>query len=130
MKTSIRPGFQTYLRALISDTAGRTGRRTLCTDCLKVLRQHRKLLGVSRRQLHALSLRSNPTTVQSALSPAVSAPVRQRRHLATVKDVIEHGPLAEYDERVQTKRLREDEHQRSKRCGRYCSLIRKLMYDL
>ncbi|KIV84342.1 hypothetical protein PV11_00126 [Exophiala sideris] len=113
MKASLNPGFQAYLHALVSDTAGRTGRRTLCTDCLRVLRQHRKYQTSSRRQVHALSLRSNATTVQPAVSPAIPPPTRQRRHLATVKDVIEHGPLAEYDERVQTKRLREDEHQRT-----------------
>ncbi|KAJ4515137.1 ATPase [Exophiala dermatitidis] len=39
---------------------------------------------------------------------------RQKRHFATVSDVATatRGPLEEYDERVQTGRLRDDQHQR------------------
>ncbi|EXJ90513.1 hypothetical protein A1O1_03616 [Capronia coronata CBS 617.96] len=54
------------------------------------------------------------TTGSSLRQVRIRVPVRrgQRRYLATVSDVPVHGPLEEYDERVQAGKLRDDQHQR------------------
>nr|KAK5442316.1 ATPase [Exophiala xenobiotica] len=94
-------------------------RSTVCTDCLRILRHRRKhkhnhLLNFAPRQLHHTlgGARHNAaaTNIQGAVRIAQSA---QRRHLATVTDAVQRGPLEEYDERVHTRRLRDDEHQRT-----------------
>lgn len=114
-KASVRPTRHAYLRALFSDAAAQPSRRTVCTDCLRVLRHRRKHLDFAPRQLHTLGPRPNATHLQGAVRFAQST---QRRRLATVTDVVQRGPLEEYDERVQTRRLRDDEHQRSEQ-GRF-----------
>jgi hypothetical protein len=99
-------------------------KRTVCTDCLRILRHRRKhkhnhLLNFAPRQLHDILGGARPnaaaTNIQGAVRIAQSA---QRRHLATVTDAVQRGPLEEYDERVHTRRLRDDEHQRSESLSR------------
>jgi hypothetical protein len=123
MKASVQPvhnAFQSYLRALISDTAHQPPlRRSICAECLTTLTlRQRRSPRVSGRQLHvasrACSARYAREAVQTVQSSAQSQwQWRQKRELATVKDVRPHGPLEEYDERVHARRLRMDEHQRS-----------------
>ncbi|OAP60025.1 hypothetical protein AYL99_05027 [Fonsecaea erecta] len=117
MKASVRPigttTFQTYVRALLSDTAARPPGRSICTDCLNTLRRQRKGLRTSSRQIHVASNGRTSRHLREAVRAARSVARLHQRQLATVTDVSARGPLEEYDERVHTRRLREDEHQRT-----------------
>lgn len=110
--------FRAYFRAIFSSTAALSSQRTICTDCLRTLsrgggRRHRvnPNLNLDRRGVCTLG----PTRPNTKSSQAIRSPHShsfRRRHLATVTEAAQRGPLEEYDERVQTKRLRDDEHQR------------------
>ncbi|KAH0836985.1 hypothetical protein AYO21_01712 [Fonsecaea monophora] len=119
MKPPVQPfriAVQSYVRALLSDTAALPLRRTICTNCLDTLRRQRKALRSSSRQIHVVASngRSSRSLRQTVRVPrSVQRHQQQRRELASVTDVSTRGPLEEYDERVQTRRLREDEHQRT-----------------
>ncbi|OCT51085.1 Protein AFG1 [Cladophialophora carrionii] len=123
MKAAVQPvhnAFQSYLRALISDTAVRVPlRHPVCAECLttltltQTLRRQRRSPRLSlRRQLHVANRACSDWTVRSA-GAQPQRQWRQKRELATVKDVRSRGPLEEYDERVHAGRLRMDEHQRT-----------------
>ncbi|KAK6383831.1 ATPase [Exophiala oligosperma] len=127
-----------YLRAIFSPRATVGRPRTICTDCLRTLRHRRSnnSSSSSRRRVANFDKSNNlkferrgvctfgqPTRPQTISSGRAIRPHRPnitssnqfpRRHdLATVAGASPRGPLEEYDERVQTKRLRDDEHQRS-----------------
>lgn len=126
MKASVRSvhrGFQSYLRATITDPTVHPLRRTICTDCLNSLRHQSRLCAPSRRQLHILNQRQNPTSaaLREAVQIASSGQRYERRELATVNEVTDRGPLEEYDDRVHSRKLREDEHQRSEGHPHDCS---------
>ncbi|KAF2200213.1 mitochondrial ATPase [Delitschia confertaspora ATCC 74209] len=82
---------------------GFSARRTLCMDCLKTAKLNKdSALALSvRRSLHSR------ITVQTATSGSRGFAQTTRSGSAQ-----SHGPLAEYDARVQSGRLRDDEHQR------------------
>jgi len=112
MKASARPvpnAFQAYLRTFSFDPASvQPFRRSLCSTCLS--RQRRHFHQSSRRKLL-----DQPYAVTASHTPKPSSRLRgQHRQLATVTNAAIHGPLEEYDDRVHSRKLRDDEHQRSK----------------
>lgn len=125
MKASARPlsaanAFQSYLRAINSQPTTLSQRRTLCTSCLIDLRArtgrksncrptHRGLHSAAPLPKRSLGTVRNVTTTRRKSFSRGS----QRRTFANVNHVATHGPLEEYDERVHSRKLRDDEHQRS-----------------
>lgn len=120
MRTSVRPvhrALQTYLREAAAKTPfNQAYRQTLCTSCIRTFqanKRRRRSYGIYAatrlEQYHGHGLSRSPKNCSSTIGS-----VRHSRQLATVSDVPESwGPLAEYDERVHARRLRDDEHQRS-----------------
>ncbi|KAL8243638.1 hypothetical protein R6Q59_009896 [Mikania micrantha] len=109
---------QAYLRQILhAQSAASIHRQSLCAQCNRASihsklqsRLQSRQYSSTRRQRRALpalpSVRSQPH-LHKAPRPT------QRRGLAIVNDVPEvYGPVAEYDERVHSRRLRDDEHQR------------------
>ena len=101
--------------ALFEQFGKRTSRRVLCKRCAHTLRSICFAQETSstkpRTQRNHPSLYPNFWHEETRRRWPRGA---QRRALATVRDVPEnHGPLEEYDERVHSRRLRMDEHQRS-----------------
>jgi len=86
------------------------GKRVICTNCTRSSRQARHAPG------HAPARPSNVAHVPNRVS---FAPVGCRgyaqaaREYATEDPERTHGPMAEYDARVESGRLRDDEHQRN-----------------
>ena len=104
------PRLLRYLRAALQQRPNSWAGRTLCTKCVRLARQ--KVYGTDRRPRE---LRQTQTLHQSVRFYN-QTPFRRAREraYATVSDVpANHGPLEEYDERVHSRRLRDDEHQRS-----------------
>ncbi|KAF2259861.1 mitochondrial ATPase [Lojkania enalia] len=90
-------------RRILVNTAARSARRTLCTDCLRALRLQRHAWD------RTTTSRIGPLRV--ALRPIAGASRRLAQHARGRKSKV-HGPLVEYDKRVDSGRLRDDEHQR------------------
>jgi hypothetical protein len=111
MKTLVRPSMrapQALLRALNAEACTPTPLQdTLCASCWRRIQQRQ--LGTARRQQHVQSLLGSPQQVRGWQTRPV-----MRRTYATVTDNPQHfTPLEEYDERVHSRKLRDDEHQRS-----------------
>lgn len=87
-------------------------RQRLCSDCLRASARRVQ----SRRTLTTVAHSSTSPSIRSAAPRIASRTIRtplpiSTRSFATVQDS-KRGPLAEYDRRVSTGRLRNDEHQR------------------
>lgn len=95
-------------RRVVGRWMGQNAKRRLCTDCLRTLRLQKSSWN------HNLASRMlvSPITVRP-----IAAGIRGHAHevqeaLSQRKGSQSHGPLAEYDARVNAGRLRDDEHQR------------------
>jgi len=100
--------FQSYVRFILgSNPAALSRHRRLCSSCLKAPRRTSK-----RAHVTAHTSRARP---KHQLAPSVpSQPWQPRsRAFATVVDREEYGPMKEYNDRIHSRKLREDEHQRS-----------------
>ena len=120
MKASVAPipnAFQTYLRTLILDHAAVSPLGpTICSNCLT--RRRRFSHNSSRRKLLQRSYTTHASRTSTLQLPARGHRLQhqhqhQTRQLATVTNLAKHGPLEEYDDRVHSRKLRDDEHQRS-----------------
>jgi peroxisome-assembly ATPase len=111
MKRSIRPisrPLQTYIRAITAEARPTLPHgELLCWNCWRSIQQRQ--LSSSIQTQWARRRRSN-----GPISASSSITQRQRHGFATVSDAPKSiSPLEEYDERVHSRRLRDDEHQRS-----------------
>ncbi|KAK5047288.1 hypothetical protein LTR84_006810 [Exophiala bonariae] len=120
MKASVGPipnAFQTYLRTFVFDHATvRPLGRSICSNCLTRQRRFSHNLNSSRRKLLHRSYSTNVSRAPSLQLPARGHRLQhqhQKRQLAAVANLAKHGPLEEYDDRVHSRKLRDDEHQRT-----------------
>lgn len=104
----VHNGFQSYVRFILgSDSAALSQHRRLCSSCLRVHRQTSKGAQVTAHSSRARSRhRSIPSVSSQPWQP-------QSRAFATVVDREDYGPMKEYNDRIHSRKLREDEHQRS-----------------
>lgn len=102
--------FQNYLRLLLRhDTTLRTSHSLPSVCCL-----HAGVRTGRRHRSTCLPNRSRSRVSQLGERHSICCSSRQQtRTLATVLEREDYGPLKEYDERVHSRKLREDEHQRS-----------------
>jgi hypothetical protein len=122
------------LRALVQcssrDTGRQLSRRTICTSCLRTYRFQSRLGPAPVAEHKALRRRALPHGGPTKRFGSHSATISERRSLfrvfwgysdsqsgtkakAAAAAGDNHGPMAEYDARVHSGRLRDDEHQRS-----------------
>ena len=99
--------FQAYLRCLLSsDSAPIAQRRNVCSSCLRSSQR------VATR--HCSTITRRPRDRGIGRQKSVLRPTQQQcRGLATVLDREDYGPLKEYNERIHSGKLRNDDHQRS-----------------
>lgn len=126
MKRSPAPipnSLQAYLRTLFAHPAASLHRQAACANCLRSQRARAstskgKTYTTTARDFNINRARSN-TVLQSR---RIQSCGEQKRTFATVIEDPKstHGPIAEYDERVHSRRLRDDEHQRSELSGDVC----------
>ena len=121
MKQAVKPipsSFQTFLRAINAEARTQP---LLCSSCRrKSQRRHLHANGKARSSSRLRKISLVQTSDERELQRfGQLAPITSRRSFATVQDAIVQGapvrrsPLEEYDERVHSRKLREDEHQRS-----------------
>ncbi|KXT15657.1 hypothetical protein AC579_6125 [Pseudocercospora musae] len=96
---------QSLVRAASRSPVVRQQRRTTCSECLA---SRSRLVGRS-------GMAPKPATPASVGHASRGRKSTPRRYMATVSEVKQssHGPIAEYDRRVESGRLRDDEHQRT-----------------
>ncbi|KAF2111145.1 AFG1-like ATPase-domain-containing protein [Lophiotrema nucula] len=97
------------LRGLLRGTAGWQGRRAVCEDCLRGLRSS----GASRS---GRALWSSGASWEGRVGASRFAGRNGARYRGFATTAMQrrdrHGPIAEYDARVESGRLKDDEHQR------------------
>lgn len=105
----VHNAFQTYLRVVLAGDAALVPHSARCSSCLRASRD-------LRRRHHSTSKHRRARLQQDACLRGSIVPWQQRvRQYANVTDAPDrssYGPLKEYDDRVHSRRLRDDEHQR------------------
>ncbi|ORY05840.1 mitochondrial ATPase [Clohesyomyces aquaticus] len=105
--SALRPLFRSKApprRAVLGDTVVYSTSRTICTDCLRSLRprQHSRAASSVTATPARLGRRPAAGTHRGFAQEALQQPIKAQAH----------GPIAEYGARVESGRLRDDEHQR------------------
>lgn len=110
----VHNALQSYLRSNLGrECIAQTQRHVLCITCLRASGQ------VGRRHFSSDTFHKRRKLSSEHCYRGLQPHKQEWRHFATVTDLdrSEYGPLKEYDDRVHSRKLRDDEHQRSKiRC--------------
>lgn len=113
----IHNSLQAYFRLLFrQEYAVGLQRRTICPSCVQGSQR------IGKRYSSTSALDKTGSYVRPITNSTRRCPSRQHvRQLANVVEREDYGPLKEYDDRVHSRKLREDEHQRSQCSHSICS---------